>query len=433
MTFGQPESHETLHESPLLRALSSLPKKFTSVHEWAEIAKRHGVPLVRCKEEPEKTGNYLFNYSIATSKGFVFFGAYKDTPHKLVVGKRPFSPYEIPVSVDTDPVGGDFNAMKQISDRYANDAAMELDALEKLCDNMDDSTPYCVKLLDSISYQYTSVGHLEVPLLVMEFVAPGEDLQTFYENSIGNNALTEFRTEFAAAAGLQIVRALCSLKKIGLVHRDIKPENIMVQNPHGNLGFIVLTDFNAAIPVEDFNTSKTRASPTIVPPEQLLTIYTGESERKPYDPHSIDLYGLGCVLFYLCTGTYPYRGSTLNEVQSDMLSAPEERPAHELKEAGVKRELGELIVKLLDFADFNRGDLKKLQIELEKIVAGGSYAELIGDLHDDSGSISGIQKNVTTGSQVATDGFELWRHGEDFGKEMVKTYPGSRGFRRPSK
>ncbi len=490
MSTRRPDEHdsrETLHESPLLHALHSLPQKYESIDVWAEHAKQHGIAVELCEAANREFGEYRFSYQIKTGVGYVLFGEHKDKPGKLVVGKRPYSEYEIPVDKDdTDPERhiDDFTAeaLESKAAIFSRNAHRELEALSSLKEG-GENPPYCVQLVDNIELQYRFVDQStatpfatdkKMPLILMDFVEPGINIMSFYIDHITHIESPKQKMDFAAAVGLQIVRALRTIHAQNYIHRDVKPENIMIQNPTNNCGFIVLADFNAAISTEEIKMAKTRTSVTIAPPEILLDVQDEENNeakaktelsaqkrRQKEDGEKaksfkIDYYGLGCTMFYLCTGNFPYRGYTLEEVQQDMIDAEEMRPALELRVAGVTKNLGEIIVRLLDFLPNRRGDLLKLEAELRKIVKGTEYEETVGEVinepgehsHDSLLPVDSIEINVDLIRRTIEESHSgvFARHeantpvpnaadieAEVFGACMEAVYPNSRGYRKIGK
>lgn len=102
----------------------------------------------------------------------------------------------------------------------------------------------------------------------------------------------------------QVCKGLGEAHGMGLVHRDIKPANIFCAYRGGEFDVAKLLDFGLAKPLTDATESHLTqegaitGSPLFMSPEQA----TGEREA---DVRS-DIYSLGCVMYYLLTGKYPF-------------------------------------------------------------------------------------------------------------------------------
>ena len=86
----------------------------------------------------------------------------------------------------------------------------------------------------------------------------------------------------------------------GLVHRDIKPANILLEN---GVERVKITDFGLARAVDDASLTQSgvvAGTPQYMSPEQ--------AEGEAVD-HRTDLFSLGSVLYAMCTGRPPFRGS----------------------------------------------------------------------------------------------------------------------------
>lgn len=108
--------------------------------------------------------------------------------------------------------------------------------------------------------------------------------------------------EEAISIILQIARALETIHKEQVLHLDLKPDNIVLKTNDRNETYPVLIDFGISKHFDSNGNPTSRlkakgASSGYAPQEQ----YT---EVKAFSP-KYDIYALGAVLFYLCTGKNP--------------------------------------------------------------------------------------------------------------------------------
>ncbi|MCA9139458.1 MAG: protein kinase, partial [Planctomycetales bacterium] len=132
------------------------------------------------------------------------------------------------------------------------------------------------------------------PFLVMQYVAGG----SLQEKLDGNGPLEV--TEIVRI-GLQAAKGLSAAHHQGLIHRDVKPSNILLDE---GVERALLTDFGLARTEDDAQLTRSGfqpGTPHYMSPEQVR----GES----IDGRS-DLFGLGCVMYALCTGRPPFRADT---------------------------------------------------------------------------------------------------------------------------
>ena len=139
------------------------------------------------------------------------------------------------------------------------------------------------------------------PYVVMEFV-DGTDLQTLW-----------LKRSFDLHETLRLIRQIASglqyVHDNGIIHRDLKPTNIIIdrfQNAR-------IADFGLALEVNTSRDPQKKGSfggtSRFMSPEQL----SGESHRID---ERTDVWGMGVILFWMCTGEYPFNGinfSDLNE------------------------------------------------------------------------------------------------------------------------
>lgn len=143
-----------------------------------------------------------------------------------------------------------------------------------------------------------------IPFFAMELLV-GEGLDTWRLRKERASAAQAARVGRQAAAGLAAAHAA------GLIHRDVKPANLWLEPPTGwaddppadrppllSVGRVKLLDFGLAAPPAE-GSNEVIGTPAYMAPEQA----TG----GPIDGRA-DLFGLGCVLYELCTGEPPFPG-----------------------------------------------------------------------------------------------------------------------------
>jgi len=180
-----------------------------------------------------------------------------------------------------------------------------------------------------------------LPYLVMQYVA-GESLQDRLDR-VGQLEVVE-----VVRIGMQTAAGLAAAHAQGLIHRDIKPANLLLEErftaentenaerkPEGNQSFVSssavsafsavkssrvkITDFGLARMADDVGLTQSgvvAGTPEYMAPEQ--------ARGEPVD-HRADLFSLGSVLYTMCTGVPPFRGSSavavLRQV-SDLVPRP---------------------------------------------------------------------------------------------------------------
>jgi Tol biopolymer transport system component len=143
-----------------------------------------------------------------------------------------------------------------------------------------------------------------------EFVH-GETLASIVERAGPMDAAT------ATSIGIQVCRGLAAVHAAGIVHGDVKAHNVL-RAPDGRVVLVDLgigrepaRDVEAAAPVA--------GTPLYLAPE----VWAG---RAP-TPQS-DIYGLGVLLYYVVSGTYPVAGATASAIR-DAQAAGERMPLSE--------------------------------------------------------------------------------------------------------
>lgn len=164
----------------------------------------------------------------------------------------------------------------------------EINFLKKL------NSPNIVKIFD-----YFEIGGSLY--IVMEFV-DGLNVEQYIAE--------KGRLTWQDAAGImtQLLQTMQYVHETGIVHRDIKPGNIMIK---GN-GQVCLLDFGIAKDVSANNGTKKRQ--TLIGTVIGTDGYMSPEQAKGFDiDHRSDIYALGCLLFFMLTGTHAF-DSTMPEL-----------------------------------------------------------------------------------------------------------------------
>jgi serine/threonine protein kinase len=169
-----------------------------------------------------------------------------------------------------------------------------------------------------------------IPYIAMQLLQ-GYPLDAFVQNK-GTPSLRH-----AARIAREAALGLAAAHKLGVVHRDVKPANLWLEAPQGR---VKLLDFGLARP-EGLDTELTKSgvligTPAFMSPEQAL------GERVD---HRTDLFSLGAVLYWLCTGQLPFPGPSVVAVLK-ALGTAEPKPVLALNPR-VPGPLAELIHRLL--------------------------------------------------------------------------------------
>lgn len=143
------------------------------------------------------------------------------------------------------------------------------------------------------------------PFLVMRYV-PGMTLERWVTANGPLDVATILRVTGQLAEGL------AAAHRRGLVHRDIKPANVLVGE---NIDRVWITDFGLARAADARALTRTgviAGTPHYMSPEQ--------AKGAALD-HRSDLFSLGCVLYFLCTGQPPFDAdntlAVLHKIVSD--------------------------------------------------------------------------------------------------------------------
>ncbi len=192
----------------------------------------------------------------------------------------------------------------------------------------------------------------------------------------------------------QVCMSLGEAHLAGLVHRDVKPANLLACQLGTHYDFLKLLDFGIVRNMTDVNetaalTEHLPGTPNSLSPEVIL------GEQATF---ASDIYGLGCVAYWLLSGQHPFKASTLSELlikHTTKIPAP----LSQLKPE-VSSELDDLVMCCLAKSPADRPgsafevhrDLAKMQLqdrwdnELARAWWNDNLAELMSDNQPDDGA-----------------------------------------------
>ncbi len=122
----------------------------------------------------------------------------------------------------------------------------------------------------------------------------------------------------------QAIDSLEEAHDSGLIHRDVKPSNVFIARLGKRTDFVKLLDFGLVKVLSDpdgttlLTHSRTTGTPAFISPEQV---------RGSEIDARTDIYGLGCVAYFLLTGTIIFNKSGAMAMAMAHLTEPPEPPS----------------------------------------------------------------------------------------------------------
>ena len=163
----------------------------------------------------------------------------------------------------------------------------------------------------------------------------------------------------AFGPGLQIVKQICrgliAVHDAGIIHRDLKPQNVMVLQS----GVVKLMDFGISrhVDTQVGGAATTAGTPVYMSPEQFGS--------DPLDVRS-DVYALGTLIYEVFTGAPPFRGTSLEEIRNQQMSAAPVPPSQ--KRVDIPERLERLIMMSLSKRRSHRpGTVKDVYAALQRV------------------------------------------------------------------
>ena len=202
-----------------------------------------------------------------------------------------------------------FNKSNLLTYHSKKKIKIEIEALSKL------NNPFCTQIYDS----FQTDTHI---LIVMEYICA--DLISFIKK---RGKISE---NIAKLIFKQMIKGLKYIHKSNIVHRDIKLDNLLI-------------DLTNTIKICDFGVSKILkkgdvmyehcGTPAYIAPEII--------EDKGYEGFSCDIWSAGITLYYMLSGSQPFKGKDIEEIQSLIFKGNYDK----IKD--VSEEVNDLISKML--------------------------------------------------------------------------------------
>ena len=149
----------------------------------------------------------------------------------------------------------------------------------------------------------------------------------------------------------QVCHSLSEAESISLVHRDIKPANIVLCRYGEDYDFVKVLDFGIVKAIHQPETARgvptltaltaehvVRGTPAFIAPEQALG-------GRPVD-HRADIYGTGCLAYWLLTGQLVFTGDTPMQLLVQHAQAMPEPPSART-ELPIPKELDAIVLECL--------------------------------------------------------------------------------------
>ena len=183
--------------------------------------------------------------------------------------------------------------------------------------------------------------------LVLEYCGGG-DLQLFIRK---HKRLEEI---VALKFLIQMARGLKFLHSKNVIHRDIKPQNLLLSEFSPN-AIIKFADFGFAKHLHEAALAQTPCgTPLYMAPEIF--------EMKEYDAKA-DVWSIGCVLFEMCVGEPPFKGTNHRELYKCIQS----NTGQLSKNFALSSDVTAILMRLLELKPERRVSLDKLHHVMERL------------------------------------------------------------------
>ncbi|MCQ2816940.1 MAG: protein kinase [archaeon] len=251
-----------------------------------------------------------------------YYQKYKDYPKTKIhfykygrlLGKGAFGKVNLALHVLTGRLVAikSINKKKIKSERQKAKINLETSIMKKLS-----KSSYVVRVLEN----YETQKHI---CIVMEYICAGDLLSYIKKRSKINEQLAKYIFK-------QIMVGLYHIHANHIVHLDIKLDNILI-------------DLDNKVKICDFGVSKKIKKGDIMTEQCGTPAYMAPEIIKGngYEGYAVDLWSVGVVLYAMLSGTIPFKGSDINDLNSLILKG-------KYKEVeGISREATHLLKCLLE-------------------------------------------------------------------------------------
>ena len=151
----------------------------------------------------------------------------------------------------------------------------------------------------------------------------------------------------------------------GIIHRDLKPSNIFLTELGGLYDFVKVLDFGLA--------KQMHAAPEDVQVTQVGQVFgtplfmAPETAAESHVDHRSDQYSIGCVAYWMLTGSPPFRGATPYDVIAKHLRT-DPLPPSQASEMTIDQLLDSIVLTCLaKSADDRFQDMDELMRALDSL------------------------------------------------------------------
>jgi serine/threonine-protein kinase len=217
-----------------------------------------------------------------------------------------------------------------------------------------------------------AIARLDHPNIVPLLGTGEEDGRAYFTMKLmGGGCLADhldrYRGDPRAAAELveTIARAVQHAHERGILHRDLKPANILLDDD----GQPYVADFGVAKHVhKTVPTSVRTLDGTMMGCAPYMAPEQAEGRVRAVTT-ATDVYGLGAILYELCTGRPPFEGETEAQILDKVRNEPPAPPRS--LEPSIDRDLEVICLKCLEKSPKHRyGSAEALAIDLRRYLRG---------------------------------------------------------------